>query len=248
MQNCVTIKNLHKTYVTEVGNKVKALSDINLQIAQGKFVTLLGPTGCGKSTILNTIAGLIKQDKGQIQLDNNLAFGKNIASVFQHYTLLPWRNVIKNVTFSMQMQGIKRNLRNQQAAQLLNEVGLDGFEYSKIHELSGGMRQRAAIAQALALKPELLLMDEPFGALDEITRSDLQQMLIKLWQLHNMTTIFVTHSIDEALILSDQIIVLSGRPGKIIKKYDITLPRPRNKLSKEFTDLFIDVRKTLSQN
>jgi NitT/TauT family transport system ATP-binding protein/sulfonate transport system ATP-binding protein len=209
-------------------------------------VTLVGATGCGKTTLLNLIAGLERPDRGYVRLGDGLRFSDNIAYVFQHYTLFPWRTALRNIAFGLQMRGLPRNERSRRAGELLNKVGLAGFENAYPHELSGGMRQRAAIAQALAMEPKLLLMDEPFGAVDDTTRSELQQMLTKLWQENDTTVLFVTHNIDEAIVLGSRVMVFSGRPGRIVRQFKIDLPRPRNRLAKEFTDLFIQIRKTLS--
>lgn len=240
------LRNISKTFRTDKGTDVKALEDINLNIYQGQFVTLLGATGCGKSTLLNLIAGLEIPDDGSLSYGDDLYFGKNIAYVSQQYTLFPWRTTLKNVSFGLQMRGLPHNDRKNKSLELLEKVGLGGFEKAYPHELSGGMRQRAAIAQALVIEPKLLLMDEPFGALDDSTRTELQQMLITLWQESHPTILFVTHNIDEALLLGDRVVVFSQRPGKIIREYQINLPRPRNRMTEEFTNLFINIRKSLS--
>jgi NitT/TauT family transport system ATP-binding protein len=240
------IRKLNKFFYSDHGSAVQALQDIDLTVNSGEFLILLGATGCGKTSLLNLIAGLDKPDEGLLNLDNTLKFGENIAYVFQHYTLFPWRTTLGNVTFSMEMRGLSRNQRKPEAAKLLSKVGLKGFETSYPHELSGGMRQRAAIAQALAMKPKLILMDEPFGAVDDNTRAELQQMITQLWQENQSTIIFVTHNIDEALILGDRVIVLSERPGRIVREYKIDLTRPRDRMTKEFTNLFIQIRQSLS--
>ena len=240
------IRKLNKSFCSGYGSAVQALLDIDLTVNSGEFLILLGATGCGKTTLLNLIADLDKPDEGLLSLNSTLKFGDNIAYVFQHYTLFPWRTTLGNVTFTMEMRGLSRHLRKLEAAKLLSKVGLKGFESSYPHELSGGMRQRAAIAQALAIKPKLLLMDEPFGAVDDNTRAELQQMITQLWHENQSTIIFVTHNIDEALILGDRVIVLSERPGRIVHEYKIDLTRPRNRMAKEFTNLFIHIRQSLS--
>lgn len=242
----IEIRGLGKIFLSDYGSKVRTLENINLHVNRGEFITLLGKTGCGKTTLLNLMAGLDTPDEGSIRFDDNLQFGKNIAYVFQHYPLFPWRTVLDNVSFPMQMHRIPGRERKQKAVKLLSKVGLSKFEHTYAHELSGGMRQRAAIAQALAMEPELLLMDEPFGAVDDTTRADLQQMIIKLWQENNMTIIFVTHNIDEAILLGSRVIVLSERPGRIASEYKIDLPRPRNQMTGKFTELFIKIRQSLS--
>jgi NitT/TauT family transport system ATP-binding protein len=245
-QIALEIRGLGRTFHSDLGSTVLALQDIDLTVHSGEFLTLLGATGCGKTTLLNLIAGLEAPDEGFIRLSDNLQFGENIAYVFQHYTLFPWRTVIGNVGFALEMHGISRSRRKQKTIELLSKVGLTGFENAYAHELSGGMRQRAAIAQALAMQPKLLLMDEPFGAVDDSTRTELQQMITELWQENHTTIIFVTHNIDEAIVLGSRVVVLSERPGRISHEFKIDLPRPRNRLEKEFTNLFIEIRLSLS--
>ena len=235
-----------KVFRSVTGPNVKALEDVNLLVRQGEFVTLVGATGCGKTTLLNLITGLDTPDEGSLQLGRDLRFGDNIAHVFQHYTLFPWRTVVSNVSFGLQMRGIARVERLYRATALLAKVGLKGFENAYPHELSGGMRQRAAIAQALAIEPKMLLMDEPFGAVDDSTRTELQQMLTDLWQENQTTIIFVTHNIDEAIVLGDRVLVFSERPGRIACEFEIDLPRPRDRMNSEFTKLFIQIRTKLS--
>jgi len=240
------LRKVSKTFRSDTGTKVKALEDVNLSVHQGEFVTLVGATGCGKTTLLNLIAGLDTADQGYLYLGQGLRFGENIAHVFQHYTLFPWRTAVTNVSFGLQIRGIPRKERQTRAAALLARVGLKGFENAYPHELSGGMRQRAAIAQALAIEPKLLLMDEPFGAVDDSTRTELQQMLTDLWQENRTTILFVTHNIDEAIVLGSRVLVLSDRPGRIGAEFKIDLPRPRDRMIKEFTKLFIQIRTALS--
>lgn len=240
------LRNVGKVFRSDTGANVKALEDVNLLVRQGEFVTLVGATGCGKTTLLNLIAGLDTPDEGSLQLGRGLRFGDNIAHVFQHYTLFPWRTVVSNVSFGLQMRGISRAERLNRAIALLAKVGLKDFENAYPHELSGGMRQRAAIAQALAIEPKLLLMDEPFGAVDDSTRTELQQMLTDLWQENQTTVIFVTHNIDEAIVLGSRVLVFSERPGKIACEFKIDLPRPRDRMNSEFTKLFIQIRTKLS--
>ena len=240
------LQGVSKTFHSDSGTKVQALEGVNLLVRKGEFITLVGATGCGKTMLLNLIAGLDTPDDGYLRVGNGLRFGDNIAYVFQHYTLFPWRSALGNVAFGLQMRGVPRKQRKSRASELLARVGLSGFENAYPHELSGGMRQRAAIAQALAIQPKLLLMDEPFGAVDDSTRSELQQMLTELWQGHLPTILFVTHNIDEAIVLGGRVLVCSERPGKIECEFKIDLPRPRNRMTKEFTNLFIKIRQSLS--
>jgi NitT/TauT family transport system ATP-binding protein len=244
----VELRGVHKTFLSDSGDIVQAVADVSFVIGRGEFVTLIGATGCGKTTVLNIIAGLEGVDSGGVFLGDGLRPGENIACVFQHYTLFPWRTALRNVTFGLQMRGVSRRERHDRARELLSQVGLTGFENAYPHELSGGMRQRAAIAQALAIRPKLLLMDEPFGALDDSTRKELQQMLIELWQQNRTTVVFVTHNIDEALVLGDRVLVFSGPPGTIAREFNVDLLRPRDRTDKGFTDFFVQVRQSLSSS
>jgi len=241
------LRHIGKTFRSDAGRAVRALEGANLTVHQGQFITLLGATGCGKTTLLNLVAGIETPDAGELRLGDQVGPGRNIAYVFQHYTLFPWRTTSANVSFGLQMRGLPRQKRKTVAAELLAKVGLAGFEKAYPHELSGGMRQRAAIAQALAIGPKLLLMDEPFGAVDDATRTELQHMLTELWMQEHMTIVFVTHNIDEAIVLGSRVIVMGGRPGTIVRKYEVDLPRPRDKQAAEFTQLFIKIRESLSQ-
>ena len=243
-KTALELRQVSKTYRSESGSLIRALEAVNLTVGQGDFAALVGPTGCGKTTLLNIIAGLLSPDSGKVILAEGLQPGKNMPCVFQHYNLFPWRTLLHNVTFGLQMSGIKRRERNDIARDLLGKVGLADFQSAYPHELSGGMRQRGAIAQALAIKPKLLLMDEPFGALDDFTRKELQQTLIDLWQDSSITVLFITHNINEAVTMADQVIVLAERPGQVTKQLKVELPRPRHALSKEFTELLVELRQS----
>jgi NitT/TauT family transport system ATP-binding protein len=221
---------------------VCALDGLDLTVREGELVVLIGPTGCGKTTLLNIIGGLDGQDRGQVRFKAGLSRKSSVSYVFQHYTLFPWRTLLRNVTFGLEMRRVGHSRRNDKARKLLSDVGLSDFESAYPHELSGGMRQRAAIAQALAIEPTILLMDEPFGALDDATRKDLQQLLVALWQDSGTTVLFVTHNIDEALIMAGRILVFSDRPGRIVGDIAVDLPRPRDGLSNDFTDKLVEVR------
>ncbi len=236
------LKGVTKTYCSESGNNVSVLNNFNLTVKSGEFIAVIGPTGCGKTTLLNIIAGLEKADSGEVIVSDGLPPGHHIPCVFQHYTLFPWRSLLANVCFGLEMQKISRTKRDAIARDLLIKVGLEGFEKAYPHELSGGMRQRAAIAQALSIQPKILLMDEPFGAVDDKTRSHLQQMLEKIWKEQDITILFVTHNLDEAIFLGDRIINISDLPGKIINDLPVELPRPRDPSSREFADLFMRIR------
>jgi NitT/TauT family transport system ATP-binding protein len=236
-----------KTFHSDSGARVTALDGIDLTIRRGEFVTLVGPTGCGKTTLLDIAAGITEPEEGHVYRRPGVRLGQTVAYVFQHYTLFPWRTTLANVAFGLQMRGVPRRPRRTQATELLARVGLAGFEKARPHELSGGMRQRAAIAQTLAIEPKLLLMDEPFGAVDDATRTELQQMLVDLWQDRGMTVLFVTHNIDEAIVLGSRVVVLGNRPGTIVGEFPVDLPRPSDRRAEAFTKLFIQIRRTLAE-
>lgn len=208
---------------------IAALQDFNLDIREGEFFTLLGPSGCGKSTFLNVLAGLARKTGGSISIDGQPASGINREQgvVFQGYALFPWRTVLENIEVGLEIRKIPKRERRETAEQFLHLVGLSGFGQRYPHELSGGMRQRVAIARSLAYSPSLLLMDEPFAALDAQTREILQSELLRIWEQHKTTIVFITHSLDEAIYLSDRIAVMTHRPGRIKSVLDIALPRPR---------------------
>ncbi len=194
-----------------------ALKDVSAQISAGEFITLLGPSGCGKTTLLRMTAGLLEPDEGIISIRNVpvTAPRKDACMVFQNFGLLPWRTVLANVEFPLEVDGVSRKKRRELARYFLDMVGLTSFEEHYPHELSGGMQQRVGIARAMMREPLLVLMDEPFGALDAQTREQLQDDFLKIWKRTGMTVLFVTHSIDEALLLSDRIFVLSSKPGRL---------------------------------
>jgi len=209
MRNLIKIKNLSKEYKTK--NKTHIVFDnLSLLIKENKITILLGKTGCGKTTLMNIIAEIDSQYTGKI-IKPNL----NISYVFQNYTLFPWRNVLDNISFCLEVQGIKKIERLKQAKILVNKVGLQGFEKNYPHELSGGMRQRVAIAQSLAKKPNLLLLDEPFGALDDETRKNIQKLLLNIIKNENLTVVMITHNMDEALLLGDYIYTYSQGEFKL---------------------------------
>ena len=229
MQPVLRIDNAAKTFVTPHGD-VRALDPVSLDIKQGEFISVIGPSGCGKSTLMNIVGGLIEDYDGRVEVDGVAMRGchKEIGMVFQEESTFPWRTAIDNVAFPLEAAGIPRDERLAQAQKLLELVGLNGFEQRFPSELSGGMRQRIAIARTLAFKPRILLMDEPFAALDEQTRLLLGDKVLQIQQELNQTTMLITHNIAEAVQLSDRVLIMTFRPGRIKRVVDIDLPRPRS--------------------
>jgi len=221
-------KSFQKT-VNESTTEIKALADVSFSIRENEFISIIGPSGCGKTTLLKIIDGLIPHDSGQILINGKRvnAPGPDRAVVFQTFALLPWRTVLANVEFSLELRQVPAEERTKTAREYLKRVGLDDFENHYPHELSGGMQQRAGLARALAVNPMILLMDEPFGSVDAQTRQLLQEELLELWQRERKTVIFVTHSMDEAVYLSDRVVVMTPRPGRLAEFLDVPLPRPR---------------------
>jgi NitT/TauT family transport system ATP-binding protein len=222
---------------------------MNFTTNEGEFLCIAGPTGCGKTTLLRLIAGLEPPNSGEIKLDDVIVSGLNRETtlVFQQYSLFPWRNVLSNVAFSLEMKNVTRKRRHEQARSYIDRVGLTGFEKAYPYELSGGMQQRVAIARALAHNPRLLLLDEPFGALDERTRHKLQTELLSIWEQEKKNVIFVTHNIDEAIYLGDRILIMRDRPGSIDTEIPVKFPRPRDRRSDDFIDLHLKIREKLER-
>jgi NitT/TauT family transport system ATP-binding protein len=243
------VNNVKKDFIGERKEEVTALSDLTFDCDIGEFLCVVGPTGCGKTTLLRLVAGLEVPTSGDIVIGNKAVQGINsdITLVFQQYSLFPWRNVIDNIAFSMEMKNLHKKERYAKAKNYINLVGLKDFEKAYPYELSGGMQQRVAIARALAHNPKLLLLDEPFGALDERTRHRLQEELLNIWQQDRKTVLFVTHNIDEAIFLASRILIMRDRPGRIEQEFKVNLPRPRNRRSKEFLDLHIKIREILEK-
>jgi NitT/TauT family transport system ATP-binding protein len=232
----LVIQDLCQSFTRDDGSALMAIENLNLTVRDKEFVCILGPSGCGKTTLLRMIAGLDTAGSGTILLDGEQITGPNpkVGIVFQEYSLFPWRNVLDNVAFGLEMRGIGRDERSRLAEQYLDLVGLTQFARSYPSELSGGMRQRVAVARALALDPVVLLMDEPFGALDAQTRNMLQHELLGIWEKTKKTVLFITHSVDEAVFLADRIVVLTPRPGRVCETIPLELPRPRDRTSVEF--------------
>ncbi len=207
-----------------------ALGDITLQVREGEFVCLLGPSGCGKSTLLRVLSGLLEPTAGQVTLRGAPLAGPSdeIGIVFQQTNLMPWRTVLRNITLPLDIQGVEASQARQRAQELIRLVGLEGFEESYPDELSGGMAQRVAIARALIRDPAILLLDEPFASLDALTRERMNLELLRIWEARRKTVLMVTHSIQEAILLSDRVVVMTERPGQIITDLDVSLPHPRS--------------------
>ena len=240
MEHFIHAKNLQMTFNSN-SSSCTALDDFNLNIKKHEFLSIIGPSGCGKTTFLRILAGLIQPNSGEVTINGTKVTnpGPDRAMVFQEIVLMPWRNTLRNVMFGIEMKE-GRMKSKARAMDLIKLVGLEGFEKYYPDELSGGMRQRVGIARALAVDPEILLMDEPFGSLDAQTRENLQDELLRIWEIQRKTVVFSTHSIEEAIYLSDRIAVMTPRPGKVKEIVKVTLSRPREysqKMSAEFTEL-----------
>lgn len=244
----IIFNNVNKSFQTEA-KEIIALKNIQLTIPKGQFVCLLGPSGCGKSTLLNILAGFISPTSGDITVDSKTITtpGPDRGMVFQEYALFPWMTVEKNVAFGLEIKGLAKSEIENITNNLLKKLGLIDFKNRFPKDLSGGMRQRVAIARILAIDTPVMLMDEPFGALDALTRRTLQDELLRIWTELKKTIIFVTHSIDEAIYLADRVIVMTYRPGTIKKDIIINLPRLRDQSSKEFNDLKRDFDKLVME-
>lgn len=231
----ISVSGVEKRFTNPQGETVTALSDINLKIEPGSFVSLIGPSGCGKSTLLRLIAGLIHPDTGTLTLDDDMIAkpGSDRGFMFQEHTLFPWLNIYENVAFGLRARGIYRE-RAKDVQEIIELVGLAGFEKYYPHQLSGGMCQRASLARALVGRPKVLLLDEPLGALDAFTRMNMQDEILRIWKENDMTMVMVTHDVDEAIYLSDQIVVMTPRPGRITKTVNVGFSRPRARSSEEF--------------
>ncbi|MBZ5546646.1 MAG: ABC transporter ATP-binding protein [Acidobacteriia bacterium] len=247
----ISVRNVSRSFASANGEIVNALQGINLEIDDaysregrdvGEFRVLLGPSGCGKSTLLRLIAGLDRADTGEVLVNEQPvhAPGKDRGMVFQKYTSFPWLTVAGNIAYGLKINGVPEQQRKDTVAQLVQAVGLSGFENAYPETLSGGMQQRVAIARTLALRPAVILMDEPFGALDAQTRSEMQQLLLKVWDETASTILFVTHDVEEAIYLADRIFIMSAHPGTIVEDVQVPFDRPRDlslKQRNEFHEL-----------
>jgi len=229
--------------------RLGALDDVSFEISQGEFVCLVGPSGCGKSTLLRVLSGLLRPTGGQVYLRGKPLSGPcgDVGIVFQEANLMPWRTVLRNITLPLEVQRMEALETRQRAADLIGLVGMKGFEQSHPHELSGGMAQRVAIARALIYDPEILLLDEPFGSLDALTRERMNLELLRIWEIRRKTVVMVTHNIREAILLSDRVIVMTARPGCVLDDLRVTLSRPRSQ-SLVYSDAFIDLSRRIRES
>lgn len=247
MAECIKIDNLSKIFKTKENFEVKALEDINISVEENDFICIVGPSGCGKSTLLRIVASLETATKGKvIYRDKEITEPtSDIGMVFQNYSLLQWRTVIDNIALGLEFKGVGKKERRDTAREYLKLINMESFEKAYPYELSGGMQQRVAIARALVNNPDVLLMDEPFGALDAHTRIILQEELLRIWETHKKTILFVTHSVDEAVYLSDKIIVMGKNPGVIKEVIDVGIDRPRDRANPEYGKLTSRILKML---
>ncbi len=247
----ITLRNLRKVYLTKTG-EVCAIQDVTFDVFRGEFITLVGPSGCGKTTLLKIISGLLTKTDGDMIFSSEGDFDptRQVGMVFQKPVLLKWRSIVDNVLLPIEILRLERQDYREKAMELLNLVGLKGFEKSYPPELSGGMQQRASISRALIHDPQLLLMDEPFGALDALTREKMNLEILRIWQETKKTILFVTHGIQEAVFLADRVIVLRARPARMGSAIEVNLPRPRTmelKAEKEFGRLCLDIYRLLEE-
>ncbi|MCS7173873.1 MAG: ABC transporter ATP-binding protein [Armatimonadetes bacterium] len=239
----VVVRDLEVTYLAG-HRRITALQNFSLEVQAGEFCCVVGPSGCGKSTFLRVLAGLVPYTSGEVEIRREDASRPLTAMVFQEHALLPWRTVLDNVAFGPENRGIPRTERYRHAREILAKMGLIGFEHAYPHQLSGGMKQRVGIARALANDPEVLLMDEPFAALDAQTRNLMQEELLRIWAQFGKTVIYVTHAIDEAVLLGDRVVVMTARPGRIKAVVPVDLERPRTleqKGSARFAELYHEI-------
>ncbi|MDR0886512.1 MAG: ABC transporter ATP-binding protein [Clostridiales Family XIII bacterium] len=234
----ISIDHVYRTYIDANANKVEALSNVSLDINDGEFISLIGPSGCGKTTLLRLLAGLDKPLSGKLSIGGEEITGPDPSRgyVFQQSSLFPWMNVEKNIAAGLVARGVYKDEKSR-VQDYVDLVGLEGFEKSYPHQISGGMAQRVAIARSLINNPKALLLDEPMGALDSFTRADLQDKLLELWKKKGTTMILVTHDVDEAIYLSDRVVIMTPRPGEISEILPIELGRPRDRGSEDFLEL-----------
>ena len=246
----VALKNVARRFVTPAGEILSALEDFDLSIAPGEFFAIVGPTGCGKSTTLGLIAGLAKPQAGEVTLFDAPVDGvdRRVGFVFQQDAVFPWRNVLGNVMAGPLFRGIPKARAEEMARDWINRVGLTGFEDHHPHQLSGGMRKRVALAQTFINNPQVLLMDEPFSSLDVQTRELMQEELLQLWAQAKSAVLFVTHDLDEAILLADRVAVLTTRPARVKSVHTIDLPRPRDVATLRYDERFIAIARNISDD
>jgi NitT/TauT family transport system ATP-binding protein len=243
------ITDLNKSYpVNKSDADIDVFDGMSFSVQQGQIFSILGPSGCGKTTLLRMIAGLEEKNSGEILLDGEalLSCDSRVGMVFQEYALFPWRKLVENIEVALEIKGVAAADRRAMAMQYVRDFGLEGFENAFPKALSGGMKQRAAIARTLIANPEVVLMDEPFGSLDSQTRNIMQKFLLKIWQERKDTILFVTHNVDEAVYISDRIAVLSPRPASILKIFDVDLHRPRNRTGNEHNRIRSEIYQLLN--
>lgn len=238
----LSVENIDKSFILD-GEKQKVLDDISINVKNGEFVCLIGPSGCGKSTLLRIIAGLMKPDSGSIKINDKA----KLSFVFQNFGLFPWLTVEQNIGFGLKMDGKSQQYIEKEVRKRISQMGLDGFERKHPKELSGGMKQRVGIARALSVNPDILLLDEPFSALDTFTAAKLRQDLLDIWRENKLTIVMVSHLVEETVELADKVIVFSSKPGRVKNETEIKLSRPRNKRSAEFFE-YVDELSDLVQH
>lgn len=246
LASAIEVRGLSKEFARDSGAPVAALQDVSFDVGDCEFLTVIGPSGCGKTTLLRIIAGLIPYNQGEVCIGGRRVSGPgpDRAVVFQNFALMPWADVLHNVAFGLELRGVPRREREDRAAELIRLVGLSGFEHRLPKELSGGMQQRVGLARALAVDPQILLMDEPFGALDEQTRRLLQEEVLHIWEHQRKTVIFITHSMEEAVLLGDRVLLMTPRPGQVAEAIPVPLPRPRDRDTEKSTS-FVDLKEHL---
>jgi NitT/TauT family transport system ATP-binding protein len=234
----LSVEHLNQVYTDAYTHEeMTAVGDVSFEIPRGQFISLIGPSGCGKTTVLNIVAGFIQASGGSVRLEGEPISGPgpDRGVVFQDFALFPWKTVEANIAFGLKMRGVAKAERQRRAREVIELVGLAGFEGKFPHELSGGMRQRVGVARVLATEPTIMLMDEPFASIDAQTRRVLQQEVLRIWEQEKPTVLFVTHDVDEAIFMSDRVIVLSGRPSEVQADIEIPIARPRT-----WTDVYAD--------
>lgn len=246
-EDVLSIENICVEFSAKNGRQLKAVDDVSLQVKEHEFVALIGPSGCGKSTILNAAAGLIPTLSGSIRINGKPSSGisNDIGYISQMDSLLPWKSVLDNIALGLELRGVKKKERRERARELVEQMGLGGFEDSYPHELSGGMKKRVTIARVLAIDPKILFMDEPFGPLDAFTKEKLQDDILRIWQDSRQTIMYVTHDLSEAITLADRVVLVSARPARIKREYAIGLPRPRKVMDIKFDERFVELERMI---